>query len=89
MFLIHNEKELKCYLDRVSPAYIQQYLPLDRDIRVVVIGNRIVHAYWRIAPENEYRSNVALGGIIAVSDRRYRLKASKTSKVSGTAAESA
>ena len=32
---------------------------------------------------------MALGGIIAISDRRYRLKASKTSKVSGTAAESA
>ena len=60
----HNHKELRCYLDRVSPAYIQEYLPIDRDIRVVVIGKRIVHAYWRVVPENEYRSNVALGGSI-------------------------
>lgn len=67
VYLIRNEKELRCYLDRVSPAYIQEYLPIDRDIRVVVIGNRIVHAYWRIAAENEYRSNVALGGTIQLN----------------------
>jgi len=64
VYLIHNEKELRFYLERVSPAYIQEYLPIDRDIRVVVIGNRIVHAYWRVVPENEYRSNVAVGGTI-------------------------
>jgi ribosomal protein S6--L-glutamate ligase len=33
---------------------------------VVVIGSRIVHAYWRIAPPNEYRSNVAVGGRISL-----------------------
>ncbi|MGD2187774.1 MAG: ATP-grasp domain-containing protein [Desulfobacterales bacterium] len=64
VYLIHSEKELRWYLDRISPAYVQEYLPIDRDIRVVVIGNRIVHAYWRIAPQNEYRSNVAVGGTI-------------------------
>ena len=66
VFLIHNEKELRNYLEQVSPAYIQEYLPLDRDIRVVVIGSRIVHAYWRIAAPNEYRSNVAVGGRISL-----------------------
>ena len=66
VYLIHDEKELRDYLDRVSPAYIQHYLPIDRDIRVVVIGSRIVHAYWRIAPPNEYRSNVAVGGRISL-----------------------
>jgi ribosomal protein S6--L-glutamate ligase len=64
VYLIQNDEELSAYLDRVSPAYIQQYLPIDRDIRVVFIGKRIVHAYWRVAPKNEYRSNVALGGTI-------------------------
>ena len=64
VYLIRDEKELGCYLERVSPAYIQQYLPIDRDIRAVVIGKRVVHAYWRVAPENEFRSNVSLGGII-------------------------
>jgi ribosomal protein S6--L-glutamate ligase len=64
--LIHNEKELRNYLELASPAYIQEYLAIDRDIRVVVIGGRIVHAYWRIAPPDEFRSNVAVGGQISL-----------------------
>jgi len=62
VYLIRNEKELRNYLEQSGPAYIQQYLTIDRDIRVVVIGRRIVHSYWRIATQNEYRSNVAVGG---------------------------
>jgi ribosomal protein S6--L-glutamate ligase len=41
-------------------------LPLDRDIRVVVIGRRVVHAYWRLAAHNEFRSNVAVGGTVSL-----------------------
>ncbi len=66
VFLIHDEIELGKYLTQVSPAYIQEYLPIDRDIRVVVIGRRIIHAYWRIAPQNDYRSNLAVGGRISL-----------------------
>ena len=64
--LIHNEKELRNYLELASPAYVQAYLPIDRDIRVVVIGHRVVHAYWRISPPDEFRSNVAVGGRISL-----------------------
>jgi ribosomal protein S6--L-glutamate ligase len=67
VYLIHNEKELRNYLELTSPAYIQEYLPIDRDIRLVVIGRRIVHAYWRISPPDEFRSNVAVGGRIGLS----------------------
>ena len=45
-------------------AYIQTYLPIDRDIRVVVIGDKVVHSYWRVAPKGEFRTNVATGGHI-------------------------
>jgi len=66
VFLVQNEEELAAYL-RLSPvAYIQEYLALDRDIRVVVIGDRVVHAYWRLAARGEYRSNVAVGGTISL-----------------------
>jgi len=67
VYLIRDEKELHYYLDQAGPAYIQEYLPIESDIRVVVIGNRVVHAYWRIAPENEYRTNVAIGGQISLA----------------------
>ena len=66
VFLIQNDAELREYLDQVTPAYIQEYRPIKRDIRVVVIGKRIIHAYWRIAPPNEYRSNLAVGGRISL-----------------------
>jgi ribosomal protein S6--L-glutamate ligase len=65
VFLIHDEEQLTRYLGQVPVAYIQEYLALDRDMRIVVIGNRIVHAYWRLTPEGEHRSNVAVGGRIS------------------------
>jgi ribosomal protein S6--L-glutamate ligase len=66
VYLIRNPDELKAYLNRCDPAYIQEYLPVDRDIRVVVIGGRIVHAYWRIAPRNDFRANLAVGGDVCL-----------------------
>lgn len=65
VYLIKDENDLKMYLKIKGPAYIQEYLPANRDIRVVVIGKKIVHSYWRIAAEGEFRSNVALGGNIS------------------------
>ncbi len=65
VFLIRNNDDLDIYLDHRHVSYIQQYLPIDRDIRAVVVGNKIACAYWRIAPPGEFRSNVALGGKIS------------------------
>ena len=67
VFLIQNPDDLQSYLDNVHPAYIQEYIPIDRDIRVVIIGNRIVHAYWRLIPDSDFRSNVATGGQISLA----------------------
>jgi ribosomal protein S6--L-glutamate ligase len=66
VFLIMNEQDLAGYLEETDVAYIQSYLPVDRDIRVVVIGNRVVHAYWRVAKGGEFRTNVALGARISL-----------------------
>jgi ribosomal protein S6--L-glutamate ligase len=63
--LIHNPEELEQYCCLTKVAYVQEYLPIDRDIRVVIIGDRIAHAYWRINPPGEFRSNVGLGGEIS------------------------
>lgn len=68
VFLIETKAGLDQYCQMDSPAYIQEYLPVDRDIRVIVIGGRIVNAYWRVASPGEYRANVALGGTISFSD---------------------
>jgi ribosomal protein S6--L-glutamate ligase len=35
-------------------------------MRIVVIGRSIVHAYWRIAPEDDFRSNLAVGARVSL-----------------------
>jgi ribosomal protein S6--L-glutamate ligase len=66
IFLIENREQLEQYCECTHVAYIQEYLPIDRDIRVVVIGNTVAHAYWRIAKEGEYRSNIAVGATVSL-----------------------
>jgi len=65
--LIKNKADLSSYCSLANPAYIQEYLHIDRDIRVVIIGSKIVHAYWRIAPEGEFRSNIAVGATVSLA----------------------
>ena len=65
VFLIKDFKDLEAYLSLGGPAYIQEYLPIHRDLRMVVVGNRVVHAYWRIAPVDEFKCNVAGGAEIS------------------------
>lgn len=66
VYLIRNGRDLADYCALTPTALIQAYLPSDRDIRVVVIGKTVVHAYWRVAPEGEFRSNVAVGGSVSL-----------------------
>ncbi|MBF0574163.1 MAG: RimK family alpha-L-glutamate ligase [Desulfamplus sp.] len=47
-----------------KPAYIQEYLPHRRDIRVVVIGKEVAIAYWRVANSEDFRANISRGGDI-------------------------
>ncbi|MFH0725282.1 MAG: RimK family alpha-L-glutamate ligase [Pseudomonadota bacterium] len=64
VFLIRDRSELEQYLIVTDVAYIQSYLPIDRDMRIVVIGAKVVHGYWRVAPPGDFRTNVAIGGRI-------------------------
>ncbi|HHE75463.1 MAG TPA: ATP-grasp domain-containing protein, partial [Desulfobacteraceae bacterium] len=66
VFLIQDHTDLHAYLSLDTPAYIQEYLQLDRDMRVVVIGREIAHAYWRITAMGEFRSNIAAGASISL-----------------------
>ncbi len=64
VYLIHTPGELDDYCRMTAVAYIQEYLPVDRDVRVVVIGDQVRHAYWRIARPGEFRNNIEQGGRI-------------------------
>ena len=65
VFLIKNEKDLAAYNKMTHVAYIQEYLPIDRDLRVVIIKDRVVLAYWRIRRQDEFRCNLAQGAMIS------------------------
>jgi ribosomal protein S6--L-glutamate ligase len=64
VFLIRNDEELRRYLVRSSVAYIQEYLPLDRDLRVILINHQVILSYWKVAPRGEFRNNLAQGASI-------------------------
>ncbi|MBW1718305.1 MAG: ATP-grasp domain-containing protein [Deltaproteobacteria bacterium] len=66
VFLIKNENDLDAYLSKTRIAYIQQYIPIERDLRVVILGKSIVHAYWKESAPGEFRTNVAKGGRISL-----------------------
>jgi ribosomal protein S6--L-glutamate ligase len=65
VFLIDRPEELHRYLETHNPAYIQEYLPIERDLRAVVIGGNLAHAYWRIHSQDDFRNNVSQGGAIS------------------------
>jgi ribosomal protein S6--L-glutamate ligase len=65
VFKIHNPRELDEYLRLTKVAYVQEYLPHDRDLRVVLINYRPVLSYWRISSPENFRTNISQGGAIS------------------------
>lgn len=63
VFLIENRADLRRYAAENTVLYIQEYLPITRDLRVVWIGNEVVTAYWR-EQTNGFHNNVAKGGVV-------------------------
>ena len=64
IFKIEDEGALEKYLQTNPIAYIQEYLPHRRDLRVILINYEPVVAYWRLNPPGEFRSNLLQGGTI-------------------------
>lgn len=68
VFKVRNKNELEEYLKLTSAAYIQEYLPHDRDLRVVLINYKPVISYWRIRAKGEFRTNISQNGRIGFDD---------------------
>ncbi len=64
VYLIKNKKDLLQYLSTNKPAYIQEYIKINKDIRVVIIGEKVRLAYFRESSGNDFRTNVSTGGKI-------------------------
>jgi ribosomal protein S6--L-glutamate ligase len=64
VFLIEDRESLEAYLRLTHVAYIQEYLPHKRDLRVVLINYRPLLAYWRERPRDSFKTNLYQGGSI-------------------------
>jgi len=62
VFLIEERVQWRLYQQQTPVLYVQEYLPIDRDLRLVVIGNRVVAGYWRLQSANGFHNNIACGG---------------------------
>ena len=62
VFLVRSEEGLKNYLSLTKVAYIQEYLPHNRDLRIILINYKPVIAYWRLCPPGGFKSNIYQGG---------------------------
>ena len=54
----HNLLAQKKY----HPVYMQDFVPMEADVRVMLIGHKPVCAFWRRAPEGEWLTNTSQGG---------------------------
>src|SRR5690606_40836938 len=57
VWLIESREDWLRYCDRTDVLYVQEYLPIDRDAREVVVGDRVVAAYWRTQTEHGISNN--------------------------------
>ncbi len=69
---VENRADFNRYRALTDVLYAQEYLPIDRDIRVVVVGSQVVTAYWRQQSEQGFYNNVARGGIVDHSPVPYQ-----------------
>jgi len=63
VFLIESRKDFLEYARNNEILYVQEYLPIERDLRVVWVGNEVIAAYWR-EQRDGFHNNVAQGGVV-------------------------
>ena len=68
VFMIGDGEQLAAYLALTKIAYIQEYIHHDRDLRVVLINDQLVIAYWRIRAPDNFRTNLSQGGKMSFDD---------------------
>ncbi len=67
---VDSYKEAKALYDekKYHPMYFQDFVPMEADIRVMLIGHKPVCAFWRRAPEGEWLTNTSQGGSMDYMD---------------------
>ena len=59
-----SKEEAKELFDtkKYHPMYLQDFVPMEADIRVMLVGHKPMCAFWRRAPEGEWLTNTSQGG---------------------------
>jgi glutathione synthase/RimK-type ligase-like ATP-grasp enzyme len=67
---VDSYKEARALFDekKYHPMYFQNFVPMEADIRVMLIGHKPVCAFWRRAPEGEWLTNTSQGGSMDYMD---------------------
>jgi len=64
IFKIDNPGQLERYSKLTNIAYIQEYLPHEMDLRVILINYKPILSYWRESPPGSFKTNISQGGSI-------------------------
>ncbi|MEZ4416226.1 MAG: hypothetical protein R3E10_10820 [Gemmatimonadota bacterium] len=64
VWLVGGRADWRAYHEHRDELYVQEHLPIDRDLRVVWVGDQVLTAYWRVATEGAFYNNVAQGGAV-------------------------
>jgi glutathione synthase/RimK-type ligase-like ATP-grasp enzyme len=57
-----NETKNLLEKKKYHPIYMQDFVPMTADVRVMLIGHKPVCAFWRRPPEGEWLTNTSQGG---------------------------
>lgn len=68
VWLIENKSDWQNYLARSDSLYVQEYLPIEKDLRIVIVGNEIITAYWRHQSDRSFHTNVSRGGQVSFDE---------------------
>ncbi len=64
MFVIRDPGELSWYIKKFNPVYIQEYIPGDKELRIIVLNYRVVWGSWWIPVPGDFRCTVPLGPVL-------------------------
>lgn len=67
VFVIDSRRDWNRYVEQTPVIYAQEYLPIDRDLRIVSVGYRIMGGFWRLQSDRGFHNNLSQGGQIDYS----------------------
>ena len=68
VYLIETREDFLEYANSNSALYVQEYLPINKDLRLVLVGDTVVAGYWRKAAAGQFHNNVSRGGSVSFED---------------------